>query len=215
MSTRRDPVSELLEIGGPPLSAVAAHIPSPLLDRAGLRGGELLRLLRSKNGFYAFESALHVIPAGGPSASTDLVEWNGGRLWRAEYGDLAENCLFFAEDVFGNQFCIEDGKMQLFDAETADREVVAEDLRGWAARILEEYETMTGYPLGHKWQSIYGSLESGRRLLPRIPFVAGGEYSVANLYAGDAVEGMRFRGNLARQIHSLPDGAKIQFKITP
>jgi hypothetical protein len=42
----------------------------------------------------------------------------------------------------------------------------------------------------------------------------GGEFAVENLYAADALELMRFRGLLARQIRDLPDGAHVTLKVT-
>lgn len=59
----------------------------------------------------------------------------------------------------------------------------------------------------------HGVLVEGQRLVPKLPFVAGGEFEVDNLYAADAVEGMRARGNLAVQIRDLPDGAQISYRI--
>jgi hypothetical protein len=35
-----------------------------------------------------------------------------------------------------------------------------------------------------------------------------------NLYAVDAIEGMRFKADVARQIKDLPDGTRVQFRIT-
>lgn len=215
MSGQLEPIEDLIKISGLPLSTADAHLPPFLLDQAGVRGGELLKLLRRKNGFFAFESALHVMPTVGSDTAIDVARWNSESLWRSEYGDLARDYLFFSEDLFGNQFGIKGGIVYRFDAETAESEPIADDIRGWARRILREYPTLTGYPLGHAWQSIHGPLEPLRRLSPKTPFVVGGEYSVTNLYDSDAVEGMRFRGFLARRLHALPDGAKIEFKITP
>jgi hypothetical protein len=45
------------------------------------------------------------------------------------------------------------------------------------------------------------------------PFVLGGEYSAANLASLDSLRIMKNLGNLAHQIHTLPDGAKIQFEV--
>ena len=56
-------------------------------------------------------------------------------------------------------------------------------------------------------------MPAGSSLVPAVPFVLGGEYSLGNLRLADAVSGMRARGNLARQIRDLPDGAQIEFKV--
>jgi len=73
---------------------------------------------------------------------------------------------------------------------------------------------MTGHPLAHKWQSIHGALHPRHRLLPKRPFVLGGEYSIENLASIDSVQMMKSLGSLAFQLHDLPDGAKVEFKIS-
>ena len=46
--------------------------------------------------------------------------------------------------------------------------------------------------------------------MPKVPFFLGGAYSMENLWAGDAVEGMRFKADLAMQTTNLPDGTQIR-----
>ena len=142
-----------------------------------------------------------------------VSDWNNESLWRYEYQDLASNLVCFAEDLFGNQFALESGQIVLFDAETGDKEVLAEDIKGWAELILKDYNYRTGYSLGHEWQTKHGALEVGKRLVPKIPFVLGGEYLVENLYALKDEKSMRLRGDLAIQIRDLPDGAQVKYTI--
>lgn len=120
---------------------------------------------------------------------------------------------FFAEDIFGNQFCVKDDKIYLFDAETSDFEFVANNLEHWAELILAEYDVFTGYKIAHQWQIENGAIPPSYRLVPRIPFVLGGEFSLDNLYLCSSVESMRSRANIANQILDLPDGMKIQIKV--
>ena len=103
--------------------------------------------------------------------------------------------------------------MYKFDPETGDREYVADTIDRWAAIVLDDYEAQTLWPLAHEWQAVHGPLASGQRLVPKTPFVLGGEYVIDNLYAADAVEAMRFYGNLATQLHDLPDGAQVRLKV--
>jgi hypothetical protein len=174
----------------------------------------LERLLAIKNGFYAFKSALQVFPNGqGQQGSLDLVSWNSPRLWRDSYRGLSDGCVFFAQDVFGGQFCMYEDAICTFDPETGDRDHIAETIEEWASQILSNYEFLTGYPLAREWQQRHGALQSGKRLIPKQPFVLQGEYSVDNLYPLDAVRAMQLRASLARQIRELPDGAQIQFEV--
>lgn len=181
------------------------------MDPAGVR--ELSSLLSARNGFYAFESALHVFPAAA-DAQTDIGRWNAPSLWRCTYRDLAEGCLFFAEDIFGVQFCFFEGNIWTFDPETGAKDFVAANLSDWAGLVLSDYEMLTGYPLARDWQATHGPIAPGRRLVPKIPFVLGGEYDLENLHALDAVRGMRLRGELAIQIRDLPDGASVAYEVT-
>jgi hypothetical protein len=50
--------------------------------------------------------------------------------------------------------------------------------------------------------------------MPKIPFFLGGSYSMENLWAGDAVEGMRFKADLAIQTKNLPDGSQVRIVLS-
>src|SRR5450631_3114757 len=96
-------VEELLSISSEGLAARPRTL-ATILEPFSL-GLELFNMLECKNGFYAFESALHVFPMTS-ATGLSLEEWNADTLWRNGYKDLAEGLLFFAEDVFQNQFCL-------------------------------------------------------------------------------------------------------------
>ena len=188
---------------------------APCLELAGTLADELYDLLLKKNGFFAFESALHVYPLGVSQSRKiiDLDTWNDLYLWRNCYTALAHKGLFFAEDIFGCQFCIIDNKVHSFDPETGETEELAADIESWADVLLEDYESLTGYPIAHDWQELNGLLPLDRRLLPKVPFILGGEFSIDNLYASDSIQGMRIRAEMALQLQKLPDGAQVQLKI--
>jgi hypothetical protein len=204
--------AKLVSISSESLSIAELPSPPPELWRGPL-GTDLLELLRLRNGFYAFEGALHVLPWGQPSGVMNLEAWNSRDLWTHEYGGLAEGLFFFAEDAFGNQFCLREGGVCSFDAETGETESLGRSVEDWAHRVLSEYELLTGFPLFHDWQVEHGRVPSGSRLVPIVPFVLGGEYSLPNLRVAGAVSAMRSCGNLARQILDLPDGTRVEFKL--
>src|SRR5271155_4844085 len=96
-------------------------------------GPELLGLLESRNGFYAFESALHVFPLTSESVNgSTLAEWNSDALWRNGYGDLTAGLLFFAEDILQDQFCLSRSGVLRFKAETGGTIPIANSLENWA-----------------------------------------------------------------------------------
>jgi hypothetical protein len=207
------PTDKLIRIGGEALSLADPVLPSRLLDLAGPLADDLIGFLKRKNGFYAFESALHVRPAQTNGPDVGLADWNSEQLWINEYGDMAKGLLFFAEDLFGCQFCIKADGIYQFDPETAATEKLASDLDGWADAILRNHSYLTGYPLAHEWQATNGGIARGFRLVPKQPFFAGGEFSIQNLAPLGAVAAMRMRGYIALQIKDLPDGAKIELRI--
>lgn len=174
---------------------------------------DLIQMLQKRNGFYAFESALHVFPTCSKQQEIGLNDWNEKMLWRYAYQGLDDNCLFFAEDLFGMQFCYLNKKIYSFDPETGSLNYLALNIEDWAGMILGDYDFMTGYSLGHLWQKNNKPIPAGYRLLPKIPFVTGGGFSIENLYLSDAIQGMKFRASIANQIKSLPDGATIKFNI--
>jgi len=179
-----------------------------------LLGNELVLLLQQKNGFFAFESALHVYPVGEVGHGfTELSKWNSMHVWKDAYDvDLAE-VFCFGENLFGEQFAIVGDRVCRFDPETAELEETSRTLEGWAEQLISDPDYVVGYALGREWQQTNGCLLNGNRLVPKIPFVCGGEFNIGNLYSIESVRGMRLRGSLANQIANLPDGAKIQFDV--
>jgi hypothetical protein len=205
-------LTKLLSLSSPELCRSEPSSDS-LLGKHGSAVKDLLKLLNRRNGFYAFGAALHVLPSSCASAQMDLERWNAQSLWRHLYGERTNGLLFFAEDVFGVQFSIQAGAVYKFDPETGESEIIAANLEGWATVIIDDPEYQTGYPLLNQWEQHHGLLSQGKRLLPKIPFVLGGQYNINNLYSLDAVTGMRLRADTWKQIKDLPDGSEIRLKV--
>ncbi len=185
-----DPLERLLAAAGPSLGGAPAD---DVMDLGGRYGPSLYALLSQRNGFYAFEAALHVFPSA-TSERLSVEVWNDRDLWRCDYDGLADGPLFFAEDAFGGQFCLVEDGVATFDPETGQIEMLASNLGSWASHLLGNYQTVTGYPLAHQWQARHGALAEGKRLAPRVPFVLGGAFDIDNLYAAEAAAAMRARG---------------------
>jgi hypothetical protein len=196
-------------LGAAPDAATALGTWGPL-------GDELRALLALRDGFYAFDDALLVRPTSRPAAPCGIVEWNAPELWKREYDfvDLGK-LLFFAEDAFGGQFGLGEGAVRRFEPETGDLEIVARTLEDWARRVLSDASFETGFPLAREWAARHAPLARGQRLVPKKPFVLGGDYAVENLYVLDDVKAMRFRASIARQIRGLPDGTKVSLEVSP
>lgn len=206
-------IKKLAEIGSSPIEAAPVNLEQLSSALGGEEARLLLALLNLKNGFYAFESAFHVLSASGNAQEYGLMQWNSPALWRKEYADMAEGCIFFAEDVFGVQFCLRDMRVFTFDPETGGLELFSGSIDEWAEKILDNYSVLTGHKLARQWQLAYGAIPIGSRLLPKIPFIMGGAYAVDNLYALEAAQGMRYRACIAMQIRDLPDGSKVKLTV--
>ncbi len=207
-------ITKLLSLADEPIgSATSRDEADRYLSKWGERGEELAEILNGKNGFYAFDEALFVRPLHRADSPLGLVEWNADSLWRNKYvEDLAE-VLFFAEDIFGVQFCIRDGAVCTFDPETAAFEEMSASIGPWALEILADPGFRTGQPLAVSWQTKNGPLQPGQRLIPKTPFVLGGKYEIENLYPINEVEGMLYRSTIANQIHDLPDGSSVEIRV--
>ena len=205
--------NKLIDLGSAPLVPGPALLPMRPHDVDGGLVGEWLNMLDCANGFYCFESALHIFPSRTIGANLGLTEWNEAKTWRHEYQRLDRGGIFVAEDVFGDQFCLLKDAIYTFDAETAQLTEIARSVGEWAEKMVTDFESFTGFPVGHRWQSTHGALAASHRLVPKTPFVLGGSYEIENLYACESVAGMRVRGNLAMQIADVPDGTPIDYRV--
>lgn len=204
-------LSKLVSLASDPLSLERAQFSAPI----GVCGEQLGALLRTRNGFYGFESALVVRPSCSSAGSVEigLEEWNEPKTWIGLYGQMP-SAVYFAEDLFGVQFGFDVNGVFSFDPETGERSGLAADLEGWASVLLDDYDAITGHSLARLWQTENGPIPPRKRLVPRVPFVLGGEFNLKNLYLADLVDAMRFRADLARQVRGVADGVSVVLKVT-
>jgi len=168
-----DYLKKLLSLSSPSLCGSRPSSPKAFDKVHEKLAAELVEILRVKNGFYAFESALHVLPSHCVTDAMDIERWNSRELWKGEYSEEVAKYLFFAEDIFGEQFGLCADSVVRFDPETAGTEVFADSPTDWAERILRDYEVETGYPIAAEYQEKKGPLIPGQRLEPKIPFILG------------------------------------------
>ena len=188
---------------------------NPLRDLAYPSNAELLDMLEKRNGFYAFDDSLHVFPLGG-SHTQELRKWNESEGWKSEYDIDLSDVVFFAEDLFGEQFALRENEATIFrfDPELGELEKHSDNLRAWARTINEDADFETGQSVAQTWQTKTGALAIGKRLMPAVPFCCEeSSYDIESLRLVDAYEMMHFRAQLASQIRTLPDGAPINIEI--
>jgi hypothetical protein len=179
----------------------------------GSIGDELASLLILRDGFYSHESALLVRPFQHAGEPLGIVEWNDRHRWSDYPG--TDNLFFFSEDVFGHPFALSKDGIVTLDLETGDVERVAESLEAWAALINDDANLWTGWTLAHDWQERFGAIPVGQRLVPKQPFVLGGEYTIDNLIRASDEDGLSARARLATQIRTSPVGSEILYELRP
>lgn len=179
------------------------------LMQFGNNGLELMHFLDKCNGAYAFESALHFFSAAQDIQEISIAKWNSTEYWRSDYGSLNPSGYFFAEDIFGGQFFINNEGFFSFDPETGEVEKISVTFEHWCKEILDDYDYYTGHSLAHEWQLMHGKIPPGNRLLPKKPFVLGGEYDLENLYISESLKGMKARASIAIQLQKFPDGSTV------
>jgi len=207
-------IDKLCDIGSAPILAnFERNQADQALAELGSRQSELIHMLQIKNGFYAFESALHVFPFS-PSnlfEGQDLIHWNASSLWKYAYGSYLDETFCFAEDIFGYQFCIADSRIRLMDPETGQFDDICGTVEEWAGLVCDDFNVRTGFPVAHEWQRKNGPLKFGNRLVPIYPLVSSqGTYNVENFYEINALRGLLSRADFAKQIASVPDGGRIR-----
>jgi hypothetical protein len=210
-------IEKLCSLGSPPIVVTLdLRLAEKSLALSEKHKEELLHMLKIRNGFYAFESALHVFPfvAENWFENQDLIRWNLPSTWQQSYGEETASLFAFAEDIFGYQFSSYKRRIVRFDPETGDVEDLCATVEEWAALICQDFNVQTGYPIAHKWQAANGRIRPGNRLAPIYPFVSSqGSYELSNLYEVNALKGMLSRADFARQIKNVADGSKV--KLVP
>lgn len=204
---------KLADIAEQAVGRSGSQMPEWLLLLGGPDSRNLQALLDVKNGFYACESALHVFGVGTTPQEYSLEGWNAPDLWRCDYQGSADGMLFFAEDIFGEQFAMKEEGIVRFNPETGACEEVGRNLEAWAEVVFSDLSVQTGYGLAREWQSLHGPLREGVRLVPKMPFAFGGSYEAANLYELEAVKAMKARADLAMQARSWSKGEKVRVRI--
>ncbi len=171
---------------------------------------QITAMLKKKNGFIVFESALIIRPSISTVTLDGLDAWNNLNGWRRWYaGCLDNDAICFAEDLFGGQFAASVHGIFRFDPESGESSLYANSIEEWAHRILENYAEDTGWPLAHDWQIANGPLLPEQRLLPKKPFIIGGDYVVENMIAVETRLAMEKWGHLFKSIQMLPDGTEV------
>jgi hypothetical protein len=166
---------------------------------------ELINILNVSNGFFCFEKALKFY------AVSEIKEINN-IIYTSLESSIVDNSLYFAQDIFANQFCIKGEKIYLFDIESFEYEFVADSFQEWEKEILSDYNYFTGYSLAHEWQ-LKHILNDDERLNSKQPFILGGEYNINNLFALNTIKIIEYKLNIGIQLLDVKDGDNVNIVI--
>lgn len=204
---------KLLRIGSTPQScrpADLAALETLQFNASAIR--QVLSLLDGKNGFVAFEAALHVFSTDGSTNAPGLVSWNSPDGWRKFFGLENDPILFFAQDLFANQCGIASSKAFRLDSEWGQLTEHSSNLADWAETVLQDYDFETGWSVGREWQLANHPIDASVRLLAKKPIVLGGDYVSDNFVAIPTAQCMQQLGLLFNEIKDKPDGAPVRLR---
>jgi hypothetical protein len=190
---------------GPPIDdpETLARVPDPLRSA-----------LAARNGCIAWRGGLHVRGACREPAWHSLRSaWEGSDAFHLLYEEVLESDVPFAEDALGDQFLIRDDEVWHLWAETGEIERRAPTLEAFMAEILAEPTQSLALEPVMAFLDAGQSLEPGQLLMAYPPFCVTQSDAGVTLTAIDTFERREFLATISRQIHDLPDGAEVQFRV--
>lgn len=203
------------EFDPPPFDPSACAVLGP----SGAPATPHRRLLERINGAYLFQRALHLFGACEGPAWHSLRAWNDPTTWRDRYGALAEGYVFFAEDAFGDQYAYSrregepSAAVHRFESELARVSCVAPTFTAWIDALLAQPSSVLPIDLLAAQAAEGKRLSPGNQLYAWPPLFSVEAAEGVSVGHVDAVEAMRFRGDLARQLSGLPTGTQVRVDL--
>lgn len=173
-------------------------------------GGYFDFIKRISNGGFFFDTSLHIYGVCKSPAYDSITYVNN--IIGHEYGELAKNLVFFAQEALGNQFAFSDKGVVMFNIETAEVDLLSEDFASFVDALFNDLDYLTGRGFIAEWKR-KNNLTFDQRLCAKKPFVVGGDYGIENFYAQFFPTYLSSNANIAKQIHDLPDGTEIKIDI--
>lgn len=140
-------------------------------------------------------------------------EWNDLALWRSAYDGLADGPEFLAENFLGEQYRSIGGRIVRWNIETAESEPTGLSWAEWLETARRDPATLVPIWLLQDWEIQNRVLEPHEHLAPKRPFVLGGEFQAANLYAVESVSNLRWNAQLACGLRDVPDGEEVRISL--
>jgi hypothetical protein len=171
-------------------------------------------LLLKLNGFVAYSGGLHVRGAvREPDWHSLRAAWEGPAALHVLYSTVEAIDVPFAQDALGDQFLLRDGVVYRLVGETGELQGLDVDLGSFLERVSADPRSYLNLPPLEQFWEDGGRLLPGQLLSVYPPFVAKESAAGVSLRAVPAADRMVFLASLARQLHDVPDGSRIEFKI--
>ncbi|HYF96236.1 MAG TPA: SMI1/KNR4 family protein [Symbiobacteriaceae bacterium] len=158
----------------------------------------------------------HMLGAARPLRHDDLATWNQVRDWKSAFpGFELERYVFFADDIFGNQFGYLPGEpdpaVRRFDIQMGEWLEVSPSLAHFLEKqVGEEGVWLLGADFLQAYRSSGHSLEAGLQLSMVIPALLGGSMEPENLRPIDPATNLYVAGQLVTRIKPLPPGTEVR-----
>lgn len=168
----------------------------------------LEQFLRRCNGGYFGGGLVHVMGACRPLRHEDLVTWNQPYDWKSAYIDCdLGRYIFFADDVFGNQFGYVPGEANpavwRFDIQVGELMEIAPTVTAFFDQVLvDDGEWMLGGDYLQAYKATGAALQAGDQLSLIIPSLLGGTMEPTNLRPVDAATNLYLAGQLLGQLRN-------------
>ena len=172
----------------------------------------LKEVLKTANGFFCLDDALHFYPYSGHEVSIVSVNAPGG--WKDCIPEFTQGLTFFAQDVFGCQYGFgEDDAIYKYDTDDGTREKKADNLDDFLL-LASSHPEETGLDVLRQWNAEKGPLERGMRLVGKImfcftPTIQG----LDGLAPCPTMSLLQERIEILAMIKDLPPGSQIRFVV--
>ena len=171
-----------------------------------------LDFLKKINGGYFYNNSLLLFGFSDKEEQFNITHINS--TFKEHYSSLVENLYFFGQDVFGNPFAFEKGKVVFFNLESGKKEILANNFKEWLDVLYNDLDYYTGESLVYELDDIQKQqLTLNKRLCPKYPFILGGEYNINNLVLKGYIENISYNADIAKQVYNLPEGSKMKIVI--
>jgi hypothetical protein len=171
-------------------------------------------MLRDTNGFIALEGGLHVRGACmSPDWHSLRYAWEGDNSLRHLFTAVLESDIPFAQDCFGDQFLIRDGRVVRLWSETGQVDPMEMTFHEFFSNAENDPMTFLSLEPLFRYRKQGGVLEPGKLLSVYPPFCLKSQETDYSLRAIPAAERMASLAAFARQIAEVPDGQPIKIVV--